>query len=86
MQNDSNPKQLGASASTTLGSVRLFGICLNKVTTGTITVKEGSSTVGTIAASTAAGMFFLSTFGISFTNLVITLSAADDATAFTAVK
>lgn len=85
MGSDSNPKQLTASATTTIGSVFLYGICINKVLTGTITVKDGTSVVGTIAASTVAGMFFAVPNGIRFTNLVIILSAADDATCFTRV-
>lgn len=85
MGNESNPKKLTASASTTIGSVRLFGVSVNTTLTGTLIVKEGSTVLGTFAIGTTPGTYWLSSNGIRFANLVIALSAADDATAFCAV-
>jgi hypothetical protein len=82
MGNDSYPVKLTGTADTTLGSCLLFGISINKATTGTVTPKEGSTALGQFAASTAAGMYWTVPNGARFANLVITLSAADDVTAF----
>jgi len=85
MGNDSNPKQLAGTATTTFGSVLLMGVTINKVLTGTVVIKEGTSTVGTIAASTAAGDYHNIPSGVRYSSLSIVLSAGDDVTAFTRV-
>lgn len=85
MGNESNPKKLAGTASTTLGSVLLFGISVNTTLTGTLIVKEGATALGTFAIGTTPGTYWLVTNGVRFANLVLTLSAADDATVFTKV-
>lgn len=82
MGNDSTPIQLTGTGTTTIGSAFLYLVNVNKVLTGTVTIKEGAATVGTIAASTIAGAYHLLPSGARYANLVITLSAADDVTAY----
>ena len=83
MGNDANPKQLSGSATTTLGSCYLYNLSINKVLAGTMTIKEGTSTVGTFAIGTGPGNFFTHTGGVRFANLSIVLSAGDDVTSLT---
>lgn len=82
MGNDSYPVQCAGTATTTLKSCLLYGISINKALTGTVAIKESGTAVGTIAASTAAGSFFIVPNGTRFAALTIVLSAADDVTAF----
>lgn len=83
MGNDSNPIQITASGTTTIGSCFLYLININKVLTGTVTIKDGSAVLGTIAAATAAGAHHILPSGGRYSNLVVVLSAADDVTAYT---
>ncbi len=85
MGNDSNPRKLTASATTTLGAVYLYGISVNKALTGTITVNDGANNKAIFAASTAAGMYHVVPFGATYASLAIALSAADDVTVFVRV-
>lgn len=85
MGNDSNPKQLTGSATTTFGSVYLYGLSINKITTGTITIKEGANTVATIAIGATQTMLHSVANGVRYNNLTIVLSAADDVTAFSKI-
>jgi hypothetical protein len=82
MGNEAYPVQCSATATTTLKSCFLYGICINKVLTGTVTIKDSAATVGTIAASTAAGMYHAIPNGVRYAALTIVLSGADDVTAF----
>lgn len=85
MGNEANPKQLTASGTTTLGSVRMMDISVNKTLVGTMTVKEGANTVATFAATTPPGDYHNVTNGTRYSNLSIVLSGADDVTVFCAV-
>lgn len=86
MGNDSNPTKLTASSTTTLGHVFLYGISVNKTTTGTITVNDGSVNKAIFAASTPVGMYHVVPNGTTYANLAIALSTTDDVTVFTRVK
>ncbi len=83
MGNDSNPKKLTASATTTLGSVMLYGINVNKTLAGTITVNEGNTNVAIFATTAIPGTYFNIPNGIRFGALAIALSTTDDVTVFT---
>lgn len=77
-----NPKVCEASDTTTFGRGQLGAICVNKTLTGTVTIKETSTTLGTLAAGSLAGNYwFTPGDGVTFANLVVTLSGADDVTA-----
>lgn len=67
---------------TAIKRVNLLGISVNKATTGTISVQSGSTVIGVIAASSAAGMYFLSSFGVEVASLTIVNSATEDFTVF----
>jgi hypothetical protein len=83
MGNDAGVKQLTASGTTTLGSVFLYNICVNKTLTGTITINEGANTVGILDIGTLAGNYHQHSFGTRYYSLSIVLSAADDASVLT---
>lgn len=85
MGNESNPKKLAGTATTTLGSVLLFGISINKTLTGTLTVNESGTAVGQFAIGTTPGTYHLVHNGVRYANLTLVLSAGDDCTAFTKV-
>ena len=78
-----NPKILTGSGTTTLGSVFLMGININKTLTGTLTITDGAATIATFAIGTTPGMHFVVPGGIRFTNFVAVLSAGDNVTVFT---
>lgn len=83
MRKDSNPLPLTGSGTTTIGSSYLYGISINKTLTGTLAVNESGTAKGTFAIGTTPGTYWLSSDGIRFTNLSLTLSAGDDVTVFT---
>lgn len=73
------PKAVTANETNTFGQFILAGIFINKAMTGTLVVKDGVTTLGTIAAATAAGTYWANPQGTSFGNLVlVSNSAADD--------
>lgn len=83
MGNDANPKKLTASATTTIGSVYLYNVCVNKTLTGTMAIADGAVNIGLFAIGTLPGNYHLSSFGVRYANLAIGLSAADDVSIFT---
>lgn len=85
MGNDSNPKALTGSATTTIGSVFLMGITIGATLTGTITVKEGTNTIVVLAIGTPAGDYLNIPNGVRYSALSFVLSAGDAAAAFTKV-
>lgn len=86
MGNDSNPKILTGSASTTIGSCLLYGISVNTALAGTLLVKEGATTLASFAIGTVAGTYWIVPNGTRFGNLVFTLSAGDNVTVFTRIQ
>lgn len=82
MGNDSFPILLTGSATTTIGSYFLHDICINQTLTGTVTVKEGTTSVGAFAATTPPGDYMNLPNGGRFANLQITLSAGDNVTVY----
>lgn len=63
--------------------INLLGIAINKVNTGTITVKSGSTTIGIIAVGAPIGTYWYNTeTGVEVFDLQIVTSAADDVTVF----
>ncbi len=61
------------------GTGQLAYLNVNKATTGTITIADGSTTVAVIAASTPAQSFIFNTVAVG-TSLVVTNSATEDIT------
>lgn len=82
MGNDSNPTQATASGTTTIGSAFLMSISVNKTLAGTVVIKDGSATVGTMAIGVTAGDYHNLPNGGRYGNLLVTLSAADDVTIY----
>lgn len=85
MGNDSNPKKLTGTGTTTIGSCFLFGVSINKTLTGTLDIKESGTSVAQFAIGTAPGTYHLAPSGVRYTNLTLVLSAGDDCTAFTKI-
>jgi hypothetical protein len=83
MGNEAGIKQLTGSATTTLGSVYLYNICVNKTLTGTMTIKEGANTVATFAIGTTPNNYHHHPFGTRYYSLSIVLSAGDDVSVLT---
>lgn len=81
------PKQVTANGTTTVGQCVLAGIYINKAMTGTLVVKDGSAVLGTIAAATPAGSYWVDPQGTSFANLVLVSNNGTDdiSIAFSAV-
>lgn len=75
---------------TTLGTYNLYGnevnkvvihgIQINKTLVGTLTIKAGSTTIGTFAIGTAVGSYWISTNGIQVESANITTTASEDIT------
>ena len=82
MGNDSYPVKLTAAASTTLGSCFLYGICVNTTLVGTLIVKETATALGQMAIGTTPANYHTIPNGARYSNLVITLSGADDVTVY----
>lgn len=83
MGNESNSKKLTASGTTTLGSVILYGLGVNKTLAGTVTVYNDTTNVATFATTAIPNTYHNIPNGVRYGNLVIVLSGADDVTAFT---
>lgn len=82
MGNDSYPVKLTGSGTTTLGSVFLYGICVNKTLTGTLTINETGTAVGQFAIGTTPATYHTLPNGGRYGNLTLVLSAGDDVTAY----
>jgi len=82
MGNDSNPKKIAASSTTTIGSVMVYAISVNKTLAGTVSVNEGTTNTGIFAATTPPGTYHVTPNGARYGNLIIGLSGADDVTLF----
>ncbi len=80
MGNDSNPVKLTASATTTLGSVFIYGISVNKTLTGTLTVNDGSTNRALFAIGTTPNTYHAIPNGSRYASFAAALSAADDVT------
>jgi hypothetical protein len=85
MGDRSNVIQLTGSATTTFGSVVMYGVSVNKTLSGTMTIKESGTAVATFAATTPPGTYHLIPHGVRYAALTIVLSAGDDCTAFTQI-
>ena len=83
MGNDSNPLKLTGSGTTTLGSVFLMGICINKTLTGTLTVNESGTATGQFAIGTTPNTYHALPNGGRYAVLTFVLSAGDDVTVYT---
>ncbi len=76
-----NYTHITTAATTTIftGTGQLAFLNVNKATTGTITILDGSATVGVIAASTPAQSFIFNSLSIA-TSLDITNGSTEDIT------
>lgn len=66
--------------SATLRRVNLLGIFVNGTLAGTVTVKSGATTIGTLAIGTIAGAYWYTTNGVEVADLQIVTSAGDNVT------
>lgn len=83
MGNESNVIKLTGTGTTTLNSVLMFGIAINKTLTGTLTVNENAVAVAQFAIGTVPGTYHTVPNGVRYSKLTLVLSAGDDCTAFT---
>lgn len=74
----------GAATTTFAGNdtarVVLGSINVNKVTTGAVTIKAGSTTIGVLAASTPIGEYWYSANGTEIESLTIVNGSTEDIT------
>lgn len=82
MGNDSSPTKLTSSTTTTLGSVFLFDVAINKTLVGTMTIQEGATVLANFAIGTVPGDYHNLPSGGRYANLQFVLSAADDVTVY----
>lgn len=83
MGNDSYPLKLTVSATTTLGSVMVYAISVNKTLTGTLTIDNDTTRIASFAATTAVGTYHVTPSGSRYSNFKAGLSTTDDVTVFT---
>lgn len=83
MGNDSNPKKLTATGTTTFNSCFAYGFSINKTLAGTLTINESGTAVAQFAIGTTPQMVHLIPNGVRYALLTAVLSGADDVTAFT---
>ena len=58
----------------------LGAINVNKILTGTLVIKSGSTTIGTLAASTPIGEYWYTTTGTEIEDLQIVNASSEDVT------
>lgn len=63
---------------TSLGRTRLGAIFVNETLAGTLVIKDGATTVGTIAVGVVAGTYFDVDGGSMYSDLTITSNNAGD--------
>lgn len=85
MGNDVYPVKLSGTATTTLKSCLLKGICINKTLTGTLTVNESGTAIGQFAIGTVPSDYHNIPGGVRYAALTLVLSAGDDVTVFIAI-
>ena len=75
----------GAATTTFAGQtnqVILASININKALTGTLVIKSGSTTIGTIAASTGVGQYWYTNHGVTIPDFTIVNASTEDVTVF----
>ena len=87
MENQNTYKYITGAATTVFAGnetkrVILSAINVNKVLTGTLVVKAGTTTIGTLAASTPIGEYWYSKNGVEIEDLQIVNASAEDVTVF----
>lgn len=87
MQSLNSYKHITSGATTTFAGnetkrVVLGAININKALTGTLVIKSGSTTIGTIAAATIAGEYWYSNTGTEIEDLQIVNASSEDVTVF----
>lgn len=87
MQSLNTYKYITTAATTTFAGnetnrVVLGAINVNKILTGTLTIKAGSTTIGVLAASTPIGEYWYTTTGTEIESLTIVNASTEDVTVF----
>ncbi len=86
MQSLNTYKPITNAATTTFAGetkrVVLGAININKILTGTLVIKAGSTTIGTIAASAPIGEYWYSATGTEIEDLQIVNASTEDVTVF----
>lgn len=85
MQSINGYKYITTAATTTFAGnetnrVVLGSINVNKVLTGTVTIKAGSTTIGVLAASAPIGEYWYSNTGTEIESLTIVNGSTEDIT------
>lgn len=77
------PKYTALNVTTATGRVIkaspgvLGGVSINKATVGTVTIKDGATTIATIAAATPGGMYLKAPIAFASLNTSMTTAAED---------
>ena len=86
MENQNTYKYITTGATTVFAGetkrVILGAINVNKILTGTLVIKAGSTTIGTIAAAAPIGEYWYSKNGVEIEDLQITNASTEDVTVF----
>lgn len=82
MGNDSNPKKLTGTATTTIGQCFLYAVNINKTLGGTLSINETGTSVAAFAIGTTPGCYHIAPNGVRYSVLTAVLSAGDDVTLF----
>lgn len=87
MQSLNTYKNITTGATTTFAGnetnrVILAAININKILTGTLVIKSGATTIGTIAASAPIGEYWYSNTGTEIESLTIVNASTEDVTVF----
>lgn len=85
MDSDSNVKKLTVSATTTLGSVLVTAIGINKTLVGSLSISEGATSVAIFVATTPVGTYHIVPNGARYGNFQANLSTTDDVTVFSRI-
>lgn len=85
MPSQNTYKYITTAATTTFAGnetarVVLSAINVNKILTGTVTIKAGSTTIGVLAASTPIGEYWYSNGGTEIESLTIVNASTEDVT------
>lgn len=87
MQSLNTYKYITTAATTTFAGneakrIVLGAININKILTGTLTIKAGTTTIGIIAAAAPIGEYWYTTTGTEIEDLQIVNSSTEDVTVF----
>ena len=80
-----NYQYISTATTTVIGAaslrrINLLSIFINKTTTGTVTVRSGTTVIGVFAIGTTPNTYWLTDAGVEIQDMQVVTSAADDVT------